>query len=66
MKIKFDLYEVLNDRVTALQILKSGIKLIGIMLFFFSTCDCHIYNYECTVGSLLQTETHTYSYIYIH
>ena len=35
MKIKFDLYEVLNDRVTALQILKSGIKLIGIMFFFY-------------------------------
>ena len=28
MKIKFDLYEVLNDRVTAFLILKSGIKLI--------------------------------------
>ena len=39
MKIKFDLYEVLNDRVTAWYILKSGIKLIGIM--FVSTCDCH-------------------------
>ena len=35
MKIKFDLYEVLNYRVTAFLILKSGIKLIGIMFFFY-------------------------------
>ena len=35
MKIKFDLCEVLNDQVTALQILKSIIKLIGIMFFFY-------------------------------
>ena len=35
MKIKLDLYEILNDRVTALQILKSDIKLIGIMFVFY-------------------------------
>ena len=35
MKIKFDLYEVLNDRVTALYILKNGIKLIVIMFVFY-------------------------------
>ena len=35
MKIKFDLYKVLNDRVTALYVLKSGIKLIGIMFYFY-------------------------------
>ena len=35
MKSKFDFYEVLNDRVTALYILKSGIKLMGIMFVFY-------------------------------
>ena len=35
MKIKFDLYEILNDQVTALYILKNGIKLIRIMFFFY-------------------------------